>query len=140
MSRNKDIDFRLFARAAGEVVHYEKGDVIFKEHDRPNYMYIILSGSVEIISHDKLVEIIHEGSALGFVSVLDGRPRATTARAREACELAVMDRRQFRYMVDEVPNFGWYVMHELTHSAKAERGAGLELHPAAPPEHFIKSQ
>jgi CRP-like cAMP-binding protein len=81
MTKNKDIDFRVFARAAGAVVKYEKDEVIFKERDPPNHMYIVLAGSVEITSHGKVIETIHEGKALGFVSSLDHRPRATTARA-----------------------------------------------------------
>ena len=115
MTKNKDIDFRVFARGAGRVVRYHADEVIFREGDPSDSMYIVLSGSVDIASHGKAIETIGEGRALGFASILDNRPRATTARAHEECELAVMDRRKFRYMVDEVPNFAWYVMHELTH-------------------------
>ena len=115
MSKNNDIDFRVFARGAGKVVKFEGGDVIFREGEPPSAMYIVLKGSVEIISHDKIIETIHEGQALGIVSLLDNQPRATTARAQENCELAVMDLRRFRFMVDEVPNFAWYVLGELTH-------------------------
>lgn len=110
-----NIDFRAFARGAGEVIRYARQDVIFRERDPSSFMYIVLSGSVEITSHDKVIETIHEGQALGIVSLLDREPRATTARAREDCELAAMDRRRFRFMVDEVPHFSWYVLAELTH-------------------------
>ena len=109
------MDFRVFAREAGTVVKFERDEVIFRERDPPDFMYIVLAGSVEILSHGKVIETIAEGKALGFASIIDLRPRATTGRAREACELAVINRRKFRYMVDELPNFGWYVMLELTH-------------------------
>jgi len=115
MTTQKDIDFRVFARGAASVATYAQGDVIFHEGEPSDSMYIVLSGSVDIESHGKFIETIEAGRALGFASVLDQVPRTTTARARERCELAVMDRRKFRYMVDEVPNFAWYVMHELTH-------------------------
>jgi CRP-like cAMP-binding protein len=115
MDMHTAIDFRDFARGAGTVMHYRQDDVIFREHDPSHCMYIVLTGSVEIASHDKVIEVIHAGQALGIVSLLDKEPRATTARAREETELAVLDRRRFRYMVEEVPNFVWYVMDELTH-------------------------
>jgi CRP/FNR family cyclic AMP-dependent transcriptional regulator len=128
MTMHKDIDFRVFAHEAGVVVKYGKDKVIFKEQDPPKSMYIILTGSVEITSHGKVIETINEGKALGFVSILDNRPHVTTARAREDCELAVMNPRKFRYMVDEVPNFGWYVMLELTHRLR-KLNAALESNP-----------
>jgi len=115
MTKHKDIDFRVFARGAGTVAKFDQDAVIFREGEPSDLMYIILTGSVEIDSHGKFIETIQAGRALGFVSALDQSPRATTARALEACELAVMDHRSFRYMVDEVPNFEWYVMHEMSH-------------------------
>jgi CRP/FNR family cyclic AMP-dependent transcriptional regulator len=120
---HKDIDFREFARGVATVTKYARNDVIFRENDAPQYMYIVLSGSVEIASRTKIIEVIHEGNALGILSLLDGQPRTTTARAREDCELALMDRRKFRYMVEEIPNFVWYVMNELAHRLRTTNAA-----------------
>ena len=44
------------------------------------------------------------------MSMIDDQPRSSTARAREACELSLIDPRTFRFMVDEVPNFATYIM------------------------------
>ena len=127
---HKDIDFRAFARGSGKLVHYHAGDFIFREGEPSHAMYILLTGSVEIASHDKSIETIEEGRALGFAAVIDDRPRATTARALEDCELAVMGRRKFRFMVDEVPNFSWYIMRELTHRLRMLNAAIEESTPA----------
>ena len=48
-------------------------------------------------------------------------PRSSTARAREACELSLIDGRTFRFMVDEVPNFATYIMGAM---ARRIRGMG----------------
>jgi CRP/FNR family transcriptional regulator, cyclic AMP receptor protein len=42
--------------------------------------------------------------------MVDGAPRSSTARVKEACELSLIDQRKFRFMVDEVPNFALYIM------------------------------
>ena len=42
--------------------------------------------------------------------MLDGAPRSSTARVKEAFELSLIDQRKFRFMVDEVPNFAPYIM------------------------------
>lgn len=123
MAMHGRIDFREFARAVGTVMNYAAGDIIFRENDPPNFMYIVLSGSVEITGHAKVIETIHEGNALGILSLLDEQPRTTTARAKDRCELAIMDRRKFRYMVEEIPNFVWYVMDELAHRLRTTNAA-----------------
>ena len=51
-------------------------------------------------------------------------PRSSTARAREACELSLIDARTFRFMVDEVPNFSTYIMRVL---ARRIRGMSKAL-------------
>jgi CRP-like cAMP-binding protein len=55
--------------------------------------------------------------------LLDGQPRTITARATETSELALMDQKKFRYMVEEVPNFVWYVMTELAGRLRATNAA-----------------
>ena len=123
MAMHGEIDFRDFARAVGTVISYGTNDVVFREADPPRFMYIVLSGSVEITSHTKVIETIHAGNALGVISLLDDQPRTTTARAREPSELAIIDRKKFRYMVEEVPNFVWYVMDELAHRMRTINAA-----------------
>jgi CRP-like cAMP-binding protein len=116
-------DFRDFARGVGRVMSYQPDDVIFREHDLPHFMYIVLEGSVEITSHGRVIETVHAGHALGVVSLIDNEPRATTARARDRCQLAVLEDRKFRFMVEEVPHFVWYVMAELTHRLRSVNAA-----------------
>ena len=58
-------------------------------------------------SKDKLIETIREGKAFGMLGLVDGKPRTSTARAMEDCELALLDQKKFRFMVDETPNFVW---------------------------------
>ncbi len=123
MSMTADVDFRDFARSVGTVVHYAAGDTIFREGDAAGVMYVILSGSVDLTKQTKVIETIHAGDALGFVSLLDGHPRGVTARASEDCDLALIDRKKFRYMVEEMPNFVWFVMNEMVHQLRTASAA-----------------
>ena len=116
-------DFRAFARSVGTVMDYRSGDVIFREGDPPRYMYVVLSGAVEVTSYHKVIEVVHEGHALGIISLLDEQLRTATARAVDDCELALLDARKFRYMVEEAPNFVWYVMAELAHRLRTTNAA-----------------
>jgi CRP-like cAMP-binding protein len=108
-------DFREFARALGTVVSYGPGDMVFRENDTLRAMYIVLSGSVTISSRDTKIESIPPGESFGILALVDGQPTPIAARADEPSEVALIDQKKFRYMVEEVPNFVWYVVGELAH-------------------------
>ena len=109
MSGN-DIDTRTFAQRAGASVTYPAGSVVFNQGDPGSCMYIVQSGVIEMVIGDKVIEICGPNEAIGFMSMIDGAPRSSTARVKEACELSLIDQRKFRFMVDEVPNFALYIM------------------------------
>lgn len=123
MSLIDGMDARAAARELGAVIHYAAGDTIYREGDAATAMYVILSGAVEITSRGRSIETIAAGKALGIVSLLDEKPRTTTARASEDTQLAIINARTFRYMVEEVPNFVWYVMAELAHRLRSTHAA-----------------
>ncbi len=112
-------DFRTLARAVGMVMDYRAGDFIFREGDPPRYMYVVLKGAVELSAKDKLIETIREGKAFGMLGLVDGKPRTSTARAKEDCELALLDQKKFRFMVDETPNFVLLVINEFASRLRA---------------------
>ncbi len=116
-------DFLKMARASGTVVRFSAGSDVFRAGDPPDYMYIILSGTIDVRGHDKLIEKIGVGDSLGIVGLIDDRPRTTTAHVVEDVELALIDKRRFRYMVETVPNYVWYVMNELVHRLRATNAA-----------------
>jgi len=117
------LDFRQMARGIGTVVTYGAGDVIFREGDGPTYAYIVLSGRIEVSAHGKIIEQVDEGRAFGIISVVDKKSRSATATAVENSEIALLDSRQFRYMVETVPNFVWYVLGEVVDRLRATNSA-----------------
>src|SRR6516225_9746007 len=84
-------------------------------------MYIVLKGSVEMSTKDKVVVTIPEGKPFGMISLIDKKLRANTARAKEDCELALLDERTFRVMIEETPGFVWYVINEFVARLRATK-------------------
>ena len=119
-----DIDMRTFAKSAGATVKVPAGSVVFNKGDAGDCMYIVQAGVIDMMIGDKVIETIGENQALGFMSMIDEQPRSSTARAKEACELSLIDARTFRFMVDEVPNFATYIMSML---ARRIRGMGRAM-------------
>jgi CRP-like cAMP-binding protein len=124
-----NVDFRDTARNIGTTIHVHAGATIFREGDAPDNMYIILNGAIDITSQGVLVESIGPCDSLGVVSLLDGKPRATTASVMQDAELAVINRKNFRFMVEAVPHFVWYVMAELVDRLRAT-DAALDIESA----------
>ena len=108
-----DIDMRTFAKGAGATIKVAAGGTVFVQGDPGDCMYIVQFGTIDMVIGDTVIETIGANEALGFMSMIDEMPRSSTARAREACELSLIDVRTFRFMVDEVPNFAGYIMGVL---------------------------
>ena len=112
-------DYPPLARALGTVIDFPADAVIFREGDAPHCMYVVLKGKVEVSAKHEAIETIHGGQALGIMSLLDETPRTITARAVEPCELALLDKKKFRFMVEEAPQFVWLVLDELSWPLRA---------------------
>jgi CRP/FNR family transcriptional regulator len=119
-----DIDMRLFAKKAGTSLNYAAGSIVFNKGDPGECMYVVQSGVIEMVIGDKVIEVCGPNEAIGFMSMIDEAPRSSTARVKDACEVSVIDRRKFRFMVDEVPNFALYIMGAM---ARRIRGLGRAL-------------
>jgi CRP-like cAMP-binding protein len=119
-----EIDMRTFARNAGANVSFPVGSIVFSKGDPGTCMYVVQSGVVEMVIGDTVVEVCGPNEAIGFMSMIDGAVRSSTARVREPVELSIIDQRRFRFMVDEVPNFANYIMGAM---ARRIRGMGQAI-------------
>jgi len=117
------LDVSGIARSMGTSVAYRAGDVIFCRGDPGKHMYVVLSGTVEVARNGTVIEIIQPGDGLGILALVDGKERSVDAIAETDAELALIDARAFRYMVEEVPNFCWYVMDEMAQRLRATNAA-----------------
>jgi CRP/FNR family transcriptional regulator, cyclic AMP receptor protein len=75
----------LFARFGRE---YQPGDVLFREGEAGDEMFVIQSGSVRITKsiggEDKVLAILGPGEFVGEMAILNGKPRTATATVVEA--------------------------------------------------------
>jgi CRP-like cAMP-binding protein len=117
------IDMRTFAKGAGVTLAVPAGGTLFNEGDPADHLYIVQSGVIEMEIHGKVVDTCGPGEAVGFMAVIDGLPRTSTARIKEPAEVSVIDKRKFRFMVDEVPNFAQYIMEAMAHRIRGMRQA-----------------
>ena len=89
------------------------GEVVFAQGDKGDKMYVIRSGEVEIERDGKVVEKLTDGGIFGEMALIDGSPRAATARAKTTCEVAPITEKTFLFLVHETPFFAIAVMRTL---------------------------
>ena len=91
----------------------ETGDVLFREGDRGDCMYVLLEGSADIHTGEMILESATPGALLGEMALVDSRPRTATITATSPSKLARLDQRRFQFMVQQTPDFATHVMKVL---------------------------
>ena len=87
------------------------GEVIFREGERGDVIYGIISGEVEILVDGKVVETILQGDIFGEGAIVHlDRQRESTALAKTDSLLAFLDREHFMFAVQQTPMFALEVM------------------------------
>lgn len=89
------------------------GQALFSAGDRATFMYVLISGTVEIIVHDKVVETAGPGSIVGEMAIIDHSPRSATVIAKTDCRLFPIERERFNFLLQKKPEFALHVMRVL---------------------------
>ena len=110
----RKIDFSLLTQAGYPIQKFDEGDVIFSDGDGGDYMFLVRSGTIDILRKGSVVETVGPGGIFGEMALIDGSPRSATAKAAESCELVAIPEKGFLFMVHEAPYFALDVMRTLS--------------------------
>ncbi|MCW6052988.1 mechanosensitive ion channel [Lyngbya sp. CCAP 1446/10] len=106
---------------------FPAGQIVCKENAPGDSFYIILSGSVEVLSQkaDKYIATLHEGEFFGEISLLLGTPRTATVKTSEDAILFVVERHDLQKLLIEQPNLADQIAQKLSERQQALRDLGL---------------
>ena len=113
------IDFGLLAGAGAPVRAYKAGEVIFRQGDKAEELYVIQSGKVEIRLGNRLLDTLAEHSIFGEMALIDTAPRSATAIAVTDVKIVPVGEKQFLFMVSRTPHFALNVMRALARRLRA---------------------
>jgi len=74
-----------------QILYFEKGDVILKKDEISSAIYILLSGSVLIVTDYQIITTMKEGMFFGEISFLTKEPRTASALANDKCIVMKID-------------------------------------------------
>ena len=117
--QSRELDFRIFAREACPVVDVPAGETVFHLGESGATMYVILSGRIDMVNGDRLIESLGAQEAFGMMSLIDTLPRSATARVSEGAQLAVIDRKKYQFMLHELPSFAVFIIQTLANRVRS---------------------
>ena len=100
---------------SSNIKSFPAGAIIFQQGAEGKVMYGIIEGEVEMLVNDKIVETIKQGDVFGQGALLHSdHLRTSTARAKNDCKIALLDKGHFLFAVQETPLFALEVMRSYS--------------------------
>jgi CRP-like cAMP-binding protein len=89
---------------------FSAGQAVFREGDQGDFLFAVVNGAVDIITHGKTVETVGAGSVFGEMALVEDRPRVASAVAKSETDLVRVDRKRFLFLVQQTPFFAIQLM------------------------------
>lgn len=113
---------------------FHKGHYLFREGDPGTELFLLISGTVDIVRDDSRIATLQPGSNFGEMAMLDEPTRSAGAVAAEDCELLVISREAFFAMLRSNPMLAVKILWNMlqTLSANLRRTSALLAEVSAP--------
>jgi len=120
---NPPVDFRLLAGAGVPARDFKAGDVIFRQGDPAQELFIIQSGEVEIRLGNRVLERLPQYSIFGEMALIDNATHIATAIAAGDAKLVPVSAKQFLFLISNTPYFALNVMRVMARRLRAANTA-----------------
>lgn len=91
-------------------------ETIFKEGSIGNFFYILKEGTVELFINGKSIKNLEKGESFGELALLHGAPRSATIVANTECLFWVLERKNFKKIVDHINQLNYEENKQFVHS------------------------
>jgi CRP-like cAMP-binding protein len=118
LSSLTDEEIKLLSSNA-ELRTFERDEIIFREGESSDTLFIIVEGHVLIYKSDEAGEkfevmIFSDGEFFGEMALLDDKPRSASAQAITPTTALTLDRQAFTSAVSAAPNISLAVMRTVS--------------------------
>jgi CRP-like cAMP-binding protein len=108
----KDFDLEDGATAL-EIRTYGDDKEIVSEGEHGNHFYVVLSGNVKILRHNRQLAILGERDIFGLESCFLNRPSSVSARSVDSTRIALYDRDAIEFILYERPQMSKGILVSL---------------------------
>jgi CRP-like cAMP-binding protein len=97
---------------------YADGEIIVRQGDVGENMFVVQDGSVDIVverdGREIFLRTLGKGEFIGEMAIFERVPRSATARAKGEARLLSVDRKTFLRRIHEDPSLAFRVVETLT--------------------------
>jgi CRP-like cAMP-binding protein len=97
---------------------YPKDQVIIKQGEIGNCMYVIQSGKVEVLQHENgktvCLSVLGPGDFFGEMAIFEEEARSATIRALEDCRILTIDKKNFIQRIHEDPTLALHLVKMMS--------------------------
>lgn len=114
---------------------YQDGEIIIRQAEVGDYMYVIQEGQVEVVTEQNGREVrlaVREaGQPIGEMEIFEGQPRVATVRALGQARILTVDKKSLVRRIHEDPSLAYYIMQTMSHRVRelSAEVARLEADP-----------
>jgi CRP-like cAMP-binding protein len=110
-----------------ETLDLQRGDVLFAEGDKPDRLYVTLSGRIAMVNRsidgrESVVALMEDGDLFGEMPLFDQQARSTDARALEPSTAVAIPYAPLRSIYEDDPKQLWHVVALLANRLRAMDG------------------
>jgi CRP/FNR family transcriptional regulator, cyclic AMP receptor protein len=113
------IDFRMLAGQGVPIREFKAGEVIFRQGDPAQELFVIQTGTIEIRLGNRVLETLSVHDIFGEMALIDPAPRSATAVAVTDVRLVHIGERQLLFMISNTPHFALNVMRVMARRLRA---------------------
>jgi CRP-like cAMP-binding protein len=97
---------------------YRPGEIIVRQGDLGDCMYVIQDGDVEVLKEEDgvqtVVDTMHTGDIFGEMAIIDKTVRSSTVRASSPVRIMTIDKKTFVRRVQEDPSLALTVLKVMS--------------------------
>jgi CRP-like cAMP-binding protein len=95
---------------------YKAGQVVFRENDVGDALYIISRGSVRVVKgqNQVILQILEERECFGEMAILDQEPRSATVEVQKDATLLAIKRDDFQRLLLARPQLAFSLFHTIS--------------------------
>lgn len=102
---------------------YGDGEVICRQGEPGDRMYIVQTGKAEVLHEEdgseRSVGWLETGDIFGEMAIFERQPRAATVRARGTMRVLTLDKRGFLRHIHEDPSLAYRILQQMSHRIRS---------------------
>ena len=101
-------------------IRFAAGEDLVREGDEGDSFLVIVEGRARVVQNGDTLRDLGPGDYLGEIALIDGGPRTATVTALEPIRALVVERSDFRRLIDDFSAVRFHVLTALTQRIRRE--------------------